>query len=106
MVEKKVEITRIDPLLLGKINALFGLVVGLIVGMLTLLTSGIVSGYLQTLTGIDPAFIEQTQQFGFIGLLLSLLFGVVLGFITGAGSALIYNVVAKIVGGITVWTEE
>ncbi len=100
MVMKRVEIVHVNPLMLGKINALFGLVVGLLAGILILLTSGIVSGYLQTLTGIDPLLIERTQQFGFFGLLFFLFTGAVLGFISGALSGVIYNALVKMVGGL------
>ncbi|MFH0969945.1 MAG: DUF3566 domain-containing protein [Candidatus Diapherotrites archaeon] len=106
MSEKKMEITRIDPLMLGKVNALFGFIVGLVVGVLTLLTSGIVSGYLQTLSGVDVQLVQQTQQFGFLGLIFFLVLGAFLGFVSGAAGAVIYNVAAKIVGGIKVWVEE
>lgn len=106
MVTRKVELTRLDPLSVGKVNALFGFIVGLIVGLMTLITSGLVAGYLQTLSGIDPQLITQTQQFGFFGMLLFLVLGAFLGFISGAAGAVIYNIVAKIVGGIKWWVEE
>ena len=106
MATKRFELTHVDPLMLGKINALFGLVIGLFTGIMTLLTSGIVSGYLQTLTQVDPALIERTQQFGFFGLLFFLFTGVVLGFITGALAGVIYNALVKMVGGIKLELEE
>jgi hypothetical protein len=100
-----VEVTRLDPLSVGKVNALFGFIVGLVVGLLTLITSGILAGYLQTLAGTDPELIERTQQLGFFGMIVFLILGAVLGFIGGAAGAVIYNAVVKIIGGIKVWIE-
>lgn len=105
-MSKMVRIMHIDPLTLGKVNTMFGLVVGLVVGVLTLLTSGLVSGYLQTLTGIDPTIIERTQQLGFYGLIFSLLVGVILGFVSGALAAVIYNVVVKIIGPLHIEIDD
>lgn len=106
MTARMIELTRVDPLSLGKVNALFGFIVGLIVGMMTLITSGVVASYLQTLSSTDPQLITQTQQFGFFGMLLFLVLGAFLGFVSGAAGAIIYNVVAKILGGIKIGIEE
>ncbi|MEK6970299.1 MAG: DUF3566 domain-containing protein [archaeon] len=106
MTVRMIELTRVDPLSLGKVNALFGFIVGLIVGMMTLITSGVVASYLQTLSSTDPQLITQTQQFGFFGMLLFLVLGAFLGFVSGAAGAIIYNVVAKILGGIKIGIEE
>jgi O-antigen/teichoic acid export membrane protein len=82
------------------------LISGLIAGIIVLVGSSFVSSYLQSQANIDPQLIIQTQQFGFVGLVLFLLLGVVSGFILGAVSAFIYNIVVKIVGGIKVGLEK
>ncbi len=106
MVSKRLEISHVDPLMLGKVNAIFGFVMGLLMGIVTLLTSGIVSGYLQTLSGTPVDLIEKTQQFGFFGLLFFLFLGIVTGFVSGALVAVVYNAVAKMVGGLRVEVDE
>ncbi len=105
MTLKRVELSHIEPLSLGKVNAIFGFVVGLLAGLGTLISSGIVADYLQTLTNVDPQLIVQTQQFGFFGLLLFLFMGIIFGFISGALAAVIYNAVVKMVGGIKIEFE-
>lgn len=105
-MSRMIKVMHVDPLTLGKVNTMFGLIVGLFVGILTLVTSGLVSGYLQTLTGIDPAMIERTQQLGFYGLIFSLLVGVVLGFVSGALAAVVYNAVVKIIGPLHIEIDE
>ena len=106
MVSKRLEISHVDPLMLGKVNAIFGFVMGLLMGIVTLLTSGIVSGYLQTLSGTPVDLIEKTQQLGFFGLLFFLFLGIVTGFISGALVAVVYNAVAKMVGGLKIEVED
>ena len=106
MTSKRLEISHIDPLMLGKVNAIFGFVMGLLMGILSLLTSGIVSGYLQTLSGTPVDLIEKTQQLGFVGLLFFLFLGIVTGFISGALAAVVYNAVAKMVGGLKIEVNE
>jgi uncharacterized protein YacL len=106
MAARMIELVKVDPLTIGKVNALFGFIVGLIVGLLTLITTGLVASYLQSLTGVDPQLIAQTQQFGFFGMILFLVLGAFLGFVSGAGGAIIYNVVVKLIGGIKVWVED
>jgi hypothetical protein len=106
MVLKRIEIAHIDPLMLGKVNAIFGFVMGLLMGVLTLLSSGIIAGYLQTLSGTPSDLIEKTQQLGFFGLLFFLFLGIVTGFISGALIAVVYNAVVKMVGGLKVEVNE
>lgn len=106
MGTKHIEISHIDPLMLGKVNAIFGFLMGLLMGVLSLVSSGILSGYLQTLSGTPVELIEKTQQLGFIGLLFFLFLGIVTGFISGALAAVVYNAVAKMVGGLKVEVNE
>jgi uncharacterized protein YacL len=106
MAARMIEVTRVDPLSVGKVNALFGFIVGLIVGLMTLLTTGVVASYLQTLSSVDAQLITQTQQFGFFGMILFLILGSFFGFVSGAGGAVIYNVVVKLIGGIKIWVED
>lgn len=106
MDEPTHEIVFVDPLSLGKINAIFGLVAGIIAGLLVLIGSSFISSYLQNQVGVNPQLIAQTQQFGFIGLILFLVLGIVSGFVLGAVCAFIYNIVVKLVGGIKIGIEE
>lgn len=106
MALKQIEIAHIDPLMLGKVNAIFGFIMGLLMGVLTLLTSGIIAGYLQTLSGTPIELIQKTQQFGFIGLLFFLFLGIISGFISGALIAVVYNAVVKMVGGLKIEVDE
>lgn len=106
MRTKTIEVNHIDPLMLGKVNAIFGFIMGLLMGILSLLSSGIVSGYLQTLSGTPVDLIDKIQQVGFLGLLFFLLLGIVSGFISGALIAVVYNAVAKMVGGLKVEISE
>jgi H+/Cl- antiporter ClcA len=92
--------------MLGKVNAIFGFVMGLLMGVLSLLTSGIVSNYLQTLSGTPVDLIEKTQQLGFVGLLFFLFLGIITGFISGALVAVVYNAVAKVVGGLKIEVDD
>lgn len=103
---KRIEISHVDPLMLGKVNAIFGFVMGLLMGVLSLISSGLLAGYLQTLSGTPVEIIERTQQFGLIGLLFFLFLGIVTGFISGALVAVVYNAVAKMVGGLKVEVNE
>ncbi len=106
MATKTIEINHVDPLMLGKVNAIFGFIMGLVMGMLSLVSSGIISDYLQTLSGTPVDLIEKTQQLGFVGLLFFLFLGIVTGFISGALAAVVYNAVSKMVGGLKVEIEE
>ncbi len=106
MAAKTIEISHIDPLMLGKVNAIFGFIMGLLMGVLSLLTSGVISGYLQTLSGTPVDIIEKVQQFGFFGLLFFLFLGIITGFISGALIAVVYNAVAKMVGGLKIEVNE
>ncbi len=106
MAAKTIEISHVDPLMLGKVNAIFGFIMGLVMGVLSLLTSGVVSGYLQTLSGTPVDLIERVQQFGFFGLLFFLFLGIITGFISGALIAVVYNAVAKMVGGLKIEVNE
>ncbi|MDP2666436.1 MAG: hypothetical protein Q8P05_02975 [Candidatus Diapherotrites archaeon] len=100
------EITFLDPLTAGKVNAVFGLVAGLITGIVTLITSGILSTYLQTQTWASPEVIATAQQAGFIGLLLFLVLGIITGFLAGFVGAYIFNFTVKLVGGVKVGVKD
>lgn len=100
------DITYIDPLTAGKVNAIFGLVAGLLTGILTLITSGVVASYLRTQSWASPEVISQAQSAGFAGLLIFLVLGVVTGFIAGAVGALIFNFTVKLVGGVRIGMKK
>lgn len=110
-------IEKIDPLTFGKVNAMFGLIIGLILGIFSLIAAGMVSSFLsspsvstaltsQTFVDYNPQIVVQIQQLGFYGLIMFLLSGVIAGFVGGVAIALIYNLAAKLVGGVKIETKE
>lgn len=102
----RLEITRLDPESCGKVNAIFGLVTGILGGLFSLIGSNIVATYLSTIPGMDSHLVEQAQQAGFVGLILFILLGVVLGFLSGLVIAVVYNFVAKLAGGVKIYVQK
>ncbi len=106
MMEAIHEIVLVSPLSAGKVLAVFGLVMGLIGGFLSLISFGLIGSYLAQVPGVDTAAAAQLQQFGFTAFILSLVLGVVIGFIAGALAGFVFNVTAKLVGGLKVHIKE
>ncbi|QQR92148.1 MAG: DUF3566 domain-containing protein [Candidatus Iainarchaeum archaeon] len=108
---------RIDVMSFAKLNAIFGLVVGLAMGVLTLIFTSLLSDFIRS-PSIDaalatqqtiaqgPQLIVQLQQLGFFGVIFFLIGGVITGFIVGAVMAFVYNLSAKLVGGVKIELEE
>lgn len=91
-------IKSVDPLSFGKIYgatlAFFGLLVGAIITLISLTLGGMMGEYGRGM--FIPGF------FGVAAIIvLPILYGVI-GFIVGLVGAFIYNVVARIVGGIKI----
>lgn len=102
---------RIDVMSFAKLNAIFGLVMGLVMGILTLIFTSILSDIVrspsvgaalstQDVIAQGPQLVLQLQQLGFWGVILFLIGGVITGFIVGAVMAFVYNLSAKLVGGV------
>jgi len=89
--EKSLEIKKIDIMSLAKIGGLFGLIIGLIAGILITFV-----GF--TGTTLSPAI---TNIGAILIVVLPLVYGVFY-FICGAIGALIYNLIARKIGGIKV----
>jgi hypothetical protein len=92
---RKLTLTQIGVLSLAKIQAIIGAVVGLIVGVI------------QTLVIFTVGTPETTEQqanfvarFGGFAIIFSPIFYGIIGFIGGAITAFVYNLVAKWIGGI------
>lgn len=94
----------INPVSLAKIwgilYAIIGLIVGAIFAMIAFFASAVGSGLDQD---IPPFF---GMFFGAGALIMMPIFYGILGFIAGLLGALIYNVIAKTVGGIEIELEE
>lgn len=88
--EKSLEIKKVDIMSLAKIGGLFGLIIGLVAGVLIT-----VVGFTGT---ISPSIVN-------LGAVLIVVLPIVYGvfyFIGGAICALIYNIIAKKIGGLKV----
>jgi hypothetical protein len=102
---------KLDVMSFAKLNAIFGLVFGLVMGIITLVLTSILTDFLrsppvnaalttQSVVAYNPQLIVQIQQLGFFGLIMFLIGGVIAGFIVGAVIAFVYNLAAKLVGGV------
>lgn len=111
MPEMRLE--KIDVMSFAKLNAIFGLVFGLFMGILTLLFTSLLSDIIrspsvtaalatQEMIAQSPQLVTQVQQLGFVGVVLFLIGGVIAGFVVGAVMAFVYNLSAKLVGGVKI----
>lgn len=93
----EIEIKKLDVISVAKIGAILGLLWGIITGVIAALTISAV--------GISSAIPQMpaisTGAISIIILIVYIAGGLIYGFIGGAISALLYNVAAKWVGGIT-----
>ena len=100
MVIKKIEVASVAKLS-GAMYATMGLLAGVIFSFFSLITS---SMFTRGQSGINPG-----SMFGVLGvasiIVLPIIYGI-MGFVAGAIGALIYNLFAKLVGGIEIQTEE
>lgn len=94
-----ITIRRIGILSLANVYGLLSFIMGLILGLTTFAFSNLIEFYnVQQ----DPFY----QSLGFwVIVLLPILYGVV-GFLAGALGALLYNLVAKYIGGIELETDK
>ena len=94
---REVEITRVGVFTLGKVSGAINVIMGLLIGsILTLIT---LLGGVATVAGPAGAL------FG-IGaiILLPIIYGI-MGFFGGIISAVVYNLISSMIGGIVIQTE-
>lgn len=89
---------------LGKIQALAGIVIGLIIGLVMLATSIFMGSILSTGGAAVPRG-GLAMMGGLSIITLPILYGL-LGFVGGVIGAWIYNIIAKWIGGIEIDLEQ
>lgn len=92
MPVKMAVLKRIDPISLARVYAVISLIVGLIVGIFVALTGSLIA--------LAPGSSRIVAAFGIASVIIFPIFYGVTGFVAGYVGALIYNIVAKNVGGV------
>lgn len=95
MAEKKFELKSINPKSLAKVLAVNGLIIGLLVGIVIAAFGGLASQ-------IAPGGRMFAVAFGVLSIIIFPIAYAIAGFVGGAIMAVIYNFVAKRVGGVKV----
>jgi hypothetical protein len=99
----KKQIKKIGILSLAKVYGLSFAALGLIIGILVALASAVIGTVASSFGGLSPFM---GAGIGFLGLIVfPLLYGG-FGFLMGALSAVIYNLIAQWVGGIEVEVKD
>jgi hypothetical protein len=88
------ELKYIDPMSLAKVQAVIGLIMGLVVGILVATFGGLAS--------LAPGGRLVAVAFGIASIIIFPIVYAVMGFIGGLIGAWIYNFVARRIGGIRV----
>jgi hypothetical protein len=91
------ELKRIGPLSAGKVLGIMSFVMGLVIGLITVVFSLATSAYFGDVFGDSSTL---SMMFGFGSLLIMPFIYGVLGFIQGLIGAWLYNLIARILGGI------
>ena len=93
------ELKKIHALSLAKVDALIMAIIGLIIGIIGWLFS------LAFRNIANPEFYSNKLQFASLGLTSIIIFPIaygIIGFISGGLSALLYNLAAKLFGGVKI----
>ena len=91
------ELKRIGPVSAGKVLGVMYFVLGLIMGLIGVLFSLATSAYFGDFFGDSSMF---SMAFGFGSILILPFINAILGFIQGVITAWLYNLIARILGGI------
>jgi len=103
----RLQIKKLGVLSVAKIQAFVGFVVGLILGILYFLIFAIFGAVIMSMAGRDGAAAGGiTIVYGIAALIGFPIFYAVAGFVGGAIVTLIYNLVARFVGGIEIEVEN
>ena len=103
----KLHIRKVGVLSVAKIQAVVGLVIGLIIGILYFLIFAIFGAVIMGLAGKQGAAAGGvTIIYGVVALIGFPIFYGIMGFIGGAIVSLVYNLVAKTIGGIEIEVES
>ncbi len=97
------EITKIEILSMGKVHALILAFLGLIIGLLVGLIGAVVGSFAAAYGGI-PAFLG--AGFGILAIIVFPIMYGILGFLGGIIVAVLYNLVARWVGGIEIELKD
>lgn len=101
-------IRNVDPLSLAKIQGVLGLIFGLIIGGILALLSLALAGVASQSGapgGTQGGALAVFAAFGIFSIVLYPLFYGVGGFLAGLIGALVYNLCAKVVGGVEITVE-
>lgn len=85
----------------AKLQAIFMAIFGLIVGVIIAIATQFIPNTQEAQQAIIPF-----QSFGFLAIIIVPIVYAIMGLVTGAIGAWIYNIVAKLVGGIEVEFEQ
>jgi len=96
------KITKIDVLSAAKIQAVLMAAFGLVMGIFMTIVGALISS-VASAAGAEEMAIGGI--FGFMGLIIIPLMYGIIGFITGAITAFLYNLAAKWVGGLKIEVE-
>lgn len=103
------EVKRVDVISLAKIYGLVMAVGGLVLGILVTVFSALLGGLAAGINRPGPAGFGSMLGFGSMGIFgivfIPIMLGV-LGFISGAVGAIIYNNVADFIGGVKLELED
>jgi len=94
------ELKKIDPLSFAKVQGVLGAMMGLLIGGLFSLVS--IAGLAAASEGSGGSEAELGFLFGAGAIVIAPIFYGVAGAVGGAISALLYNVIARMIGGIRV----
>ena len=94
----KIEIKKLDVLSVAKIYAIIGAIIGFIAGLFIALVGGFV-GLAGGMAGLPGA--GMAAGFGILAIIIAPIIYGIMGFVSGAIGAFIYNIVATKVGGIS-----
>lgn len=90
------ELKKIGILSLGKISALFGLIIGLLLGIFSIIYAKIIlSGYPEIAQQLNIAQVPGAKE-----IILSIVMSGIVYFLVGIITAVIYNLLAGWIGGI------
>ncbi len=95
-----VKLTKIGVLSLGKFQAIFMFIFGLIFAIFYVIIEKAVIPLISTYSATTP------KGIGFLALILFPVIYAIIGFVTGVIMALLYNLISKFLGGIDLEFEE
>jgi hypothetical protein len=101
-IEGTVKLKRLEPWPLAKVYAVLGLIWGLIVGVIFTIIAAMVGSIASSFTN-TTAIVNPTMfwaGFGVLSIIIFPIIGAISGLIGGIIAAVLYNIVAKWVGGI------